>query len=230
MQKTKIEWTDYSWNPIKGICPTGCWYCYARRIYHRFKWNPKIEIDPNELVNPYRLSNPSKIFLCSTIELFHPDIHPAWREVIFDVVRNCPQHTFQILTKFPQNIDRPMPDNCWIGITVEDGFGLERRVRGFQNVEAKVKFISFEPLLDRIIWANYLGGINWVIIGRLTGHGHRYDPEKRFIETIVQEAKERSTPIFLKNNLKEIWGEPLIQEFPFGEVNENPIHIKLGRR
>jgi len=221
MQKTKIEWTDYTWNPIKGICPVGCWYCYARRMYQRFKWNPKIEIDPNKLVSPYRLSKPSKIFLCSTIELFHPDIHPSWREVIFNVIKECPPHTFQILTKFPQNIDQEMPDNVWLGITLT---GERREWEAFYlghlaAAQARLKFISIEPLLSSMAWIKdlfYLKHFNWIIIGRLTQHGHKYDPKKEWIEQIVKKAKSDKVPIFLKDNLKEIWAEPLIQEFPDG--------------
>lgn len=76
MQKTKIEWVKnpdgiqgYSWNPIQGLCPVGCWYCYAKRIYQRFKLNPTLS---HIWIKPPK--KPSGVFVCSTIELFHPDI------------------------------------------------------------------------------------------------------------------------------------------------------------
>ena len=222
MQKTKIEWTDYTWNPIKGICPVGCWYCYARRMYQRFKWNPKIEIDPNKLVSPYRLSKPSKIFLCSTIELFHPDIHPSWREVIFNVIKECPQHIFQILTKFPQNIDRKMPDNVWLGVSITGDEDQWSKAFNLYSQQSKIKFISFEPLFQPIEIIDELWVFDWIITGRVTGQGKKHQPERAWIQEIVDECKNSGTPVFLKNNLKEIWGEPLIQEFP--NIAEESIH------
>lgn len=213
MNKTKIEWADYSWNPIKGLCPQACWFCYARAMYKRFKWGDFIRLDYKEL-DCAMPKKPSKIFICSTIELFHPDINPRFRDHIFHRINLYPQHTFQILTKLPQNIDRLMPDNVWLGVSVTDSFELERRFTDFLKVRASLKFVSFEPLLDRITWGNYLGGIDWVIVGRLTGYGHKHDPEKRFIEGIVNEARAKDISIFLKDNLKDIWNEPLIQEFP----------------
>jgi len=207
-----IGWTDRTCNPIKGKCKGGCWYCWTKPLYKRKFLQPKIHLDLDVF---FKLpKSPKKIFLCSTHDLFGEWVQSWWRTAIFERIEAHPQHTFQILTKFPENIDRPMPDNVWLGITVEDGFELERRMRSFQKIEATKKFISFEPLLAGILWANYLMGIDWVIVGRLTGHGHENDPEKRFIESIMEEANWKQIPVFLKNNLKRIWGESLIQEFP----------------
>jgi len=72
LQRTKIEWTDFVWNPVKGICPVGCFYCYARKMYKRFGWDETIRLDSDELVRPMVLSKPSKIFVCSTFEIFSP--------------------------------------------------------------------------------------------------------------------------------------------------------------
>jgi len=116
--KNDIEWTDYTWNPLKGLCSVNCKdlqgkpYCYARRMYKRFKWNPKIRLDEKELLEPLKLKKPSKIFVCSTIELFHPDILQKWQRFIFDIIKECPQHTFVILTKIPENaIGWSFPEN-----------------------------------------------------------------------------------------------------------------------
>ena len=70
MQKSKIEWTDYTSNPLKGLCPVACPYCYARGMYHRFKWNPDIWFEPRELETWKRIPAGSKVFVGSTIELF----------------------------------------------------------------------------------------------------------------------------------------------------------------
>jgi len=214
MNKTRIEWTDYTWNPIKGMCPVGCWYCYARRMYKRLGWERSPRIDTDELVRPMVLFKPSKIFVCSTHELFYHDSNHDYkqmRDLIFQVIEKCPQHTFQILTKMPENIDRPMPDNVWLGVSVDDYKSLNR-IYYLLRSSAKIKLISYEPMLDYTAIPG--SGIDWVIIGRLTGHGTKHDPPKDWIRSFVEIAHEREYKVFLKNNLKEIWGEPLIQEFP----------------
>lgn len=239
MQRTKIEWTDFVWNPIKGLCPVDCKlpdgrsYCYARRMYQRFGWNPKVRLDgelfgscqdafaPN--INVYEklgsIKAGSKIFICSTCELFHPKISREWRDAVFQAIKDNPQHIFQILTKFPQNIYRPMPNNVWLGVSITQPIEMYPRIVNLYQAHAKVKFISFEPLLGDVgqfRFQGYLGEkVDWIIVGKLTGHGHQYDPKQFWIESIRLHAKFFNTPLFLKNNLKEIWGSPLIQEFPY---------------
>jgi len=210
-----ISWTDYTWNPIKGLCPVGCWYCFARRIYKRFKLSPELAHVQTRLPK-----KPCKIFVCSTIEIFHSDIPENWRDIIFEDIKNNPQHTFQILTKMPENIDRPMPDNVWLGVSIEkgndEGWG---KVYFLQEARAKIKFISFEPILGTLIatWTSNITDFDWFIFGKLTGHGEKYNPDKRWIKPIIDYLKGYKKPIFLKNNLKEIWGEKLIQEWPRGD-------------
>lgn len=225
MQKTKIEWTEYVWNPIKGLCPVDCKlpdgrsYCYARAIYNRFEWMLE-ETGENgylaewELEQPLKRKKPTKIFVCSTYELFHPCAKFA-RDEIFKIIESCPQHTFQILTKFPQNIDRPMPDNVWLGVSVTGDGDIDRPAY-LSGISAKVKFISYEPLLKDplpIGW-DIQKYINWVIIGRLAGHGNKYNPNSEDIRYIIEKCNEKEISVFLKNNLKSIWGKDLIQEFP----------------
>ncbi len=227
MQRTLIEWTDFSWNPIKGLCPVDCKlpdgksYCYGKAIYNRFDWLQEGigeigYLAEWELEQPIKRKKPAKIFVCSTYELFHSPDKFA-RDEVFKIIEKCPQHTFQILTKFPQNIDRPMPDNVWLGVTVtkadEENW---RRIYRLEQAKAKLKFISFEPLLG-LLNQSFISNaeiFNWFIFGRLTGHGKEYDPDKRWIEPAIDYFRGYNKPVFLKNNLKEIWGEPLIQEFP----------------
>lgn len=218
MNRTKIEWTDYTWNPIKGLCPVGCWYCYARAMYKRFGWDDTLHGDENEVIAPLKLKKPSRIFVCSMMELFHPKIEKHWRDTIFEAIRICPQHTFQILTKLPQNIDRPMPDNVWLGVSVTSYLDYPEKIGFLREAKVRVKFMSIEPLLKYgFPILGYIGipcWLDWVIVGKLTGHGKKYDPYRPWIQSIVNDARDTDTPIFLKDNLKEIWGEPLIQEFP----------------
>ena len=226
MNRTNIEWTDYTWNPIKGLCPNGCWYCYARRIYQRFNWEKNPYFFYPEVMRPYAINKSSKIFVCSTFELFHPITNTllfpltegsdiTYRDMIFKVIKENPQHTFQILTKFPQSVDRKMPDNVWLGVSVTRHDEINR-IKTLVEIQAGIKFISIEPFLEPLCVSaeNFLQNMDWIIIGRLTGYGKKYDPRRSSIKGIETFAKNRKIPIFLKNNLKEIWGEPLIQEFP----------------
>ena len=226
MQRTGIEWTDFSWNPIKGLCPVDCKlpdgksYCYGRTIYYRFEW--MLEdigeigyLAEWELEQPIKRKKPTKIFVCSTYELFHSPDKFA-RDEIFKIIEKCPQHTFQILTKFPQNIDRKMPDNVWLGVSITKREELSRLTH-LCKVEAKRRFVSFEPLLGFIQWNGFrleFSSLDWIILGQLTGHGKKYEPMKYWIGQIKFYAGYYGIPLFIKNNLKEIWGEPLIQEFP----------------
>jgi len=222
MNRSKIEWTDWTWNPIKGLCPVGCWYCYARKIYRRFSQPEKIVFNPVECEKPYGLKKPSKIFVCSTIELFHPDITETERNWIFETIEACPQHTFQILTKMPENIDRPMPDNVWLGVSVgDDRRKSGQRAKDFISYIKKNNgfyFMSLEPLIHSEIsiasFESIFPYFGWIIVGRLTGHGKKQDPPKIHIEWIVENCEQLQIPVFLKDNLKDIWGESLIQEFP----------------
>lgn len=214
MNKTRIEWADYSWNPLKGLCPVGCWYCYARKMYKRFKWDPDLNLQGFN----WFPEKPSRIFICSTMEMFHPVVPNDWRYYIFKSISLFPQHTFIVLTKMPENIDRTILDNTWLGISVADPSDYYKRIGYLEDANAKNKFMSIEPLLqyDSI----NLGEIevpewlNWIIVGKLTGHGEEYNPRKEWIEDIVLKARDLNIPVFLKNNLKNIWPYPLIQEFP----------------
>jgi len=202
--KTSIGWTDMTLNPIKGQCKGGCWYCYysgKKGFLNRFKQDPTIRLNLDVFEKlPF---HKKKIFLCSTHDLFGDWIPEHWRDLIFWHIKLWRQHTFQILTKFPQNIDRPMPNNVWVGVTITEYSEMDRWVHLNLQVKAKLKFISFEPLLYKIKSLPCLP--NWVIVGRLTGYGKRYDPTKEQLEDIIHHYKAGGIPIFLKNNLKEIW-------------------------
>lgn len=246
MQKTRIEWVrnpdgsqGYSWNPIKGLCPVGCWYCYAKSIYKRFykeylnrphydyHWK-NIQVRQSQWRVIGSLENAKKprgIFLCSTFELFHPitaektifDKRTTWRDAIFTTIKDSPQHRFYILTKFPQNIDRPMPANVFLGVSVTGPMDLWR-VDALKSAKANLKFISMEPMLENltITDAEMMKFADWVILGKLTQHGKRYDPCSTYLACLVHALSVKNkTPIFMKDNLRSIWGEGnLIQELP----------------
>jgi protein gp37 len=207
--KKSIGWADYSWNPIKGLCPVGCWYCYAKGFYNRFKLDPTPRLDLDALMSDPFPKKPSRIFVCSTFELFHPEADP-YRNNVFKVIGLYPEHTFIILTKLPERIDRPMPPNVWLGVSVT-GVLDYWRTGELRKYSATVRFASMEPLLHPV-WS--IPPVDWLIVGRLTGHGKVDDPMLGILRRIAEESKKKGVPLFMKSNLAGIWPGPLIQEFP----------------
>lgn len=217
-----IQWADLSWNPIKGICPVGCRYCYAAKIYKRFKLDPEPWPDIAELNAALDTRRTGKrIFVCSTFEIFHPITKTLMvstpgksisiRDAIFDVIERRPDLTFIILTKLPENIDRPMPKNVWLGVSMIGPSNIFRWEE-VQKHKASVHFISAEPMLSFTPIPNIRP--DWFIVGRLTGHGKKYDPKYTELWVIRQAAKACSVPLFMKSNLSGIWPGKLVQEFP----------------
>jgi protein gp37 len=213
-----IEWCDYTWNPIRGACPVGCAYCYARSIYNRFKLDPTPRLDEKELSAPVdrftkakgRIPDvPVRIFVCSTFDLFAA-VADKWRDRIFRVIESDTFDTFIILTKLPERIDRPMPSNVWLGVSVTDDHEW-RRFHALLGVEARVRFVSMEPMLG--VTMPQLRP-DWMIIGRLTGHGKRFDPSRNLLESIRVECAAAEIPLFEKSNLAGLVDSPLIQEWP----------------
>lgn len=208
MNKTKIEWTDYSWNPVTG-CNHGCWYCYAYKIFQRFHKNFKPTFHPERLDEPLKLKKLSKIFCCSVSDLFADWTKPEWRKSILDVIHKCPQHTFQLLTKQPHLIDKKYEfgDNVWIGATVTTQSEISK-VKEIKKVKCNIKFISFEPLLGNIFVD--LKGIDWVIIGKLTG-SRKIKLQRRWVTDLIKQVKYYNIPLFIKDNIG--WDKKM-QEFP----------------
>ncbi len=210
MNKTKIEWANYSVNPVKGICPNNCWYCYARRMYKRFKWNPEIKLDLDCLDKIEKIKKPSKIFVGSMHEIFGNWIFNNWIQAIIDRIRKYKQHTFIFLTKFPSRYKHfNFPKNCWLGVTItgeETRSEILNKYDALYRLENK-KFVSFEPILKMPYCFSH--NSDWVIIGGLSGHKYNR-PDKAINEIIIWYTCE-NIPIFIKDNLK--W-EQKIQEFP----------------
>ncbi len=211
MNKTKIEWTDYTWNPITG-CLNGCSYCYARKMFHRFHKSFYPKFHYKRLAEPLKISKPSKIFVCSVSDFWGSKVLPIWREEVYNVIKACPEHTFQILTKQPDNIndvDR-IPDNVWVGVSVSS---YRDRVRPAILISKKLTnttFISIEPILGSIDTSYFLL-TDWIILGGLTPKpAHKSEWIKRFLRLKGQ----LKIPIFMKNNLKPIWKGKLLREFP----------------
>lgn len=218
MNKTKIEWCDYTLNPVKGYCPMGCEYCYARRMYDRFGWDKTIRFDLGILKYP---DKPSRIFVGSTMELFGEWIEDEWMNEVFQDVYGNPEHTFIFLTKKPENLAKwnPWPDNAWVGATHDGTKGyLGWTVEDLLQVDSSVRFVSFEPLQRGIYGLDFIYDLDWIIIGAETGN-RKYKPTidqvhrwtKDILETVDIRGGIANIPVFLKDNLK--W--PVVRrEFP----------------
>jgi protein gp37 len=229
MNKTKIEWCDYTINPVKGLCPVACPYCYARRLYKRFKWNPEIRFDISVFDKCGYLevchSDPQRIFVGSTMELFGDWIKSEWLEEIFDATSDYPNHRFLFLTKQPQNLIQwsPFPENVYIGVTTTDTYMAVKGLQYLDKIQAKVKFISFEPLLSQTcMTASSLAAIGWVIVGAQTGPYK--PPEISWAKEIVDAADKAGIPVFLKENLK-----PLLQGSGLAPMIEYPWAYRSGQ-
>ncbi len=231
MQRTRIEWCDYSINPVKGKCPMACTYCYARRMYDRFKWDPEIRYEHvfDELFH----IQPSKIFVGSTMEVCGNWVKLEWMDFILGYIKMLPEHTFIFLTKCPQNLPpwSPFPDNCWVGVSATNWLQFSDALGRLATVKASVRFLSFEPLLEQIQFDMlqkmlFPRVIDWLIIGQQTPAKKATMPKVGWIEEIVSACDKAGIPVFLKDNLIScvdqypfaftgIWpGIKLRQEFP----------------
>ena len=249
LNKTGIEWCDYTINPVKGLCPMACSYCYARKMYKRFKWDESIYYDNDVWNGLIKLDGKprQRIFVGSTIELFGDWVKEEWLDQIFRWVRGTPEHTFIFLTKQPQNLIKfsPFPDNAWVGGTVTDNDSFLTTMPYLARVEAAVKYLSIEPFLDYIYVKNIsIECLNWVIIGACTGNitdlqklasEHEgthlvrqapkwtLQPKIEWVKEIVEAADKAGVKVFLKNNL-----EPLIRkEVPLFQIDSSGF-IKDG--
>ncbi len=193
--KTKIEWTDATWNPVTGCTKVsaGCKHCYAQRIAERFAgtkgWENGFDLTlhPERLRKPMTWKLPKMIFVNSMSDIFHEDIDAEYIKQIFQVMRDAHWHTFQVLTKRSERLARAAavldwPPNVWMGVSVENQEFADIRLSHLREVPAAVKFLSVEPLLGPITFepgtVSRLDHIDWVIVGGESGPGcRRMDPD-----------------------------------------------------
>lgn len=226
MKKTNLEsgvdWADLRYNPVQGLCPnTGCSIydlCYMKRPPFCFSVNknPTLRLDEKKLMVKLP-DEPQRIFVQDNLELFHEKTI-QWVQPIIDQAKLYPQHTFLFLTKLPEGYARfDFPDNCWLGATVTkqaDNHRLDTLIQ--HKREKNLLFVSCEPLLGRLWFAEtHWNSLEWFITGALTGaKAKQYQTDKGWVNYLRVACESRAKSLFLKNNLKEAWGEKLIQEYP----------------
>lgn len=221
MNKTKIEWADYTWNPVTGCWgpggsednPRRCFYCYVPPIYRRFKRSFEPTFHPERLSDPgLNAREPRRIFVCSTGDLLGPWVHKDWIQKVIYVAMDNPRHTFMFLTKNPAAYKEfEWPDNAWLGATVTDRESWDAAMRAFDFYHP-VKFVSCEPLLGPINPEQGGHRIDWIIIGQMTGrHARYYRTSEIHVTDLIIGARRVGKPLFLKNNLN--WPKK-IQEWP----------------
>lgn len=191
MQKTEIEWCDYTWNPVTG-CNHGCKYCYARKIAMRFTGHFNPEFHSKRLLEKFPVK-PSKIFVCSMADLFGDWVQDDWINQILEIVKINYKHTFMFLTKNPKRYSEFIfPENCILGITINTKNDLFK-LQYFKKENNS--FLSIEPLLDDFTEVDF-SMIDLVIIGAMTGQ-NSIKPKTEWINSIKHHN------IFYKKNLGE---------------------------
>lgn len=212
MNKTKIEYLDVTLNYIVGCNGVGCAVrgkCWARVQAKRKKYYCSLcyqfipHIHRERLQEPSHTKKPYRIGLNFMGDTFDSDVHPDWLQDILEMVRKCPQHTFIILTKQPQNVPKwfshEAPENLWVGVSVNQRSDLWR-IEELQKTFFTVKIVSFEPLYEDLGKIN-LQNIGWIIIGAQTRPN--LQPEPEWVESLCLQARDLKIPIFLKNNLEK---------------------------
>ena len=221
MGDTSIEWTDKTWNPVRGCTPIspGCKHCYAKTFAERFtgvKGHPyeqgfDLRLAPHKLVEPLTWTEPHQVFVNSMSDLFHDKVPEDYIARVWAVMGLADWHVYQVLTKraprmrrlverfVPQRGMVAPPRHVWLGVSVENSKHGLPRIDELRETPAAVRFLSIEPLLEDLGQLD-LEGIDWVIVGGESGPGARpMHPE--WARSIRDQCAEQGVPFFFKQ-----WG------------------------
>jgi protein gp37 len=216
--RSTIEWTDATWNPVRGctkISP-GCKHCYAETFAERFRGVPRhpfeqgfdLRLVPEKLEVPLKWRTPKRIFVNSMSDLFHDDIPSEYIAKVGRMMEAAHWHTYQILTKRHDRMRELLSAelnwmaalrHVWFGVSVEDREHGLPRIKSLQRTPASVRFLSIEPLLEDLGRID-LRKIDWVIVGGESGHGARPMRED-WVRSILHQCKAAEVPFFFKQ-----WG------------------------
>jgi protein gp37 len=273
MGRTTIEWTDASWNPIVGcteISP-GCANCYAARLAAtRLKytpqykglatidnppanigprWNGEIRFIPERIEEPKHWKKPRKIFVCDMGDLFHENVADEWIEKVLITIHDCPQHTFQVLTKRADrmlawfqkewtiygNFAAPLP-NLWLGVSVENQHFANERIPLLLHTPAHIHWISAEPLLGPLDMKGLFTlrerstlhpgweGLDWVVCGGESGPNARpLHPD--WVRSLRDQCNDSCVPFFFKQ-----WGQFLPGTYRDCNGSVVPYFSKVGKK
>jgi len=210
---SKIEWTETTWNPVTGCTKisAGCKHCYAHRLAFRLQAMGNIRYQNGfdvtlheDLIDaPRKWRSPRLIFVNSMSDLFHKEVPTRFIQRVFKTMNDCPQHTFQILTKRSGRLKSlanklKWTSNIWMGVSIEDD-RVHHRIHDLLEVPAHVRFLSCEPLIGPTEDLP-LDGIHWVIVGGESGPGAR-PMEKAWVRSIRRQCRDAGAAFFFKQ-----WG------------------------
>jgi protein gp37 len=221
--KSSIQWTHASWNPWTGChkVSSGCKFCYMMRDKEKYGKNgDRVFRSKTTFYDPLKWKEPKLIFTSSWTDIFIEE-GDKWREEVWSIIKRCPQHHFQILTKRPERIKDHLPadwgegyQNVWLGVSVENQKAFEFRVPILMSIPANVRFLSCEPLLmpidlNKAFYIDYPGSffdgkndIHWVIIGGESGNENGKWLYRscgvEWMESIVDDCNKAEVPVFVK--------------------------------
>lgn len=202
-----------TWNPVTGCTKVspGCKHCYAEGMAKRlvamgsprYRHGFKVTLQEDLVDLPRRWRTPRKVFVNSMSDLFHEEVPTKYIVRVFHTMSECPQHTFQVLTKRAERLldicgQLDWRPNIWMGVSVENQKYVQR-IPYLQKVPAHVRFLSIEPLLGPIRELP-LAGIHWVIVGGESGHGAR-PIRKEWVVDVFRQCRAADVPFFFKQ-----WG------------------------
>jgi protein gp37 len=252
-EKTAIQWTDATWNIAVGCTKVDedCKYCYMyRESLNSTRYEPKtIRKTKTVFSFPLKIKEPSKIFTSSLTDFFHEAID-GYRHEAWDIIRKCPQHTFQILTKRPERINDHLPEfwneikgRVWLGTSIGSQKSLNRaNVLGYsKGNDAAFLFLSLEPLHGEINLNGFLSAnkksnrlfrpFDWVIVGGESGNDngqYKYRPcELSWIEKIVSSCQFEKIPVFVKQLGTHLAKELKMSDRHGGNIDEFPVNLQV---
>jgi len=216
--RSKIEWTDATWNPVRGCTKVspGCKHCYAETFAERWRGVPghpyeqgfDLRLVHDKLADPLLWARSRTVFVNSMSDLFQDGVPDAYIARVLGVMRLADWHVYQVLTKRAERLQALLSSrhpstkqikHVWFGVSVEDKkYGLPR-IDHLRATPAATRFLSIEPLLEDLGTID-LDGIDWVIVGGESGHGARR-METEWVISIRDQCREACVPFFFKQ-----WG------------------------
>ena len=213
--KGKIDWTDYTWNPISGKCLHNCQYCYMHSFWKRYPDMAEQQIKGNYLHDKFP-KKPSKIFVGSSTDMWGEWVPSDWIWRIINKTKYNSRHTFQFLTKNPERYAEffdGLPENAWFGTTIDGtDFTKKNAERLLMSTSpSDTCFVSFEPLIKYPYVKNMEFSLfDWIIIGADSSMGAKRPP-KEWADELIRHARSNDIPVWVKDN----YGYPeIIKEFP----------------